>query len=70
VLRELEVLGIDKDSVTNAEILKARKVGEDKYLGMALVKGADRVRYIRLMDNLINQFTMGHNNYPQKMTAA
>jgi hypothetical protein len=70
VLRELEVLGIDKDSATKAEILKARKVGEDKYLGMALVKGADRVRYSLLMDDIINQFTMGHNNYPQNVTAA
>jgi hypothetical protein len=69
VLRELEVLGIDKDSATKAEILEARKVGEDKYLGMALVKGADRVRYSRLMYDLINQFTMGHNNYPQNVTA-
>jgi hypothetical protein len=69
MLRELEVLGIDKDSATKAEILKARKVGEDKYLGMALVKGADRMRYSRLMDDLINQFTMGHKNYPQNVTA-
>jgi hypothetical protein len=70
VLRELEVFGIDKDSATKAEILKARKVREDNYLGMALVKGADRMRYSRLMDDLINQFTMGHNNYPQNVTAA
>jgi hypothetical protein len=70
VLREHEVLGIDKDSATKTEILKARKVGEDKYLGMALIKGADRMRYSRLMEDLINQFTMGHNNYPQNVTAA
>jgi hypothetical protein len=70
VMRELEVLGIDKDSATKAEILKARKVGEDKYLGMALVKGADRMRYSRLMEDIINQFTMGHNNYPQNVTSA
>jgi hypothetical protein len=56
---ELEVLGINKDNATKAEILKARKVGEDKYLGMALIKGADRVRYNRLTDDIVNQFTMG-----------
>jgi hypothetical protein len=37
---------------------------------MDLVKGADRNRYSRLMYDLVNKFTMGHNNYPQKITAA
>jgi uncharacterized heparinase superfamily protein len=69
-LRELEALCIDKDSASKAEILKARKVREDKYLGVALVKGADRIRHSRLMDDLINQFKMGHNNYPQNVTVA
>jgi hypothetical protein len=70
VLRELEFMGIDKDNASKDEILKARKAGEDKYLGMALVKRAARNRYSRLMGDLVNQFTTGHNNYPQNITVA
>jgi hypothetical protein len=70
VLRELEIMGINKDNASNDEVIKARKAGEDKYLVMALVKGADRSRCSRLMDDLVNQFTMGHNNYPPNITAA
>jgi hypothetical protein len=69
VLRELNLMGLDNTSASGDEILKARKNGEEKYLGMALVKGADRKRYSRLMDELVNQFAMGHNTYPANITA-
>jgi hypothetical protein len=69
VLRKLELIGINKDKTSKDEILKARKAGEDKHLGMALVKEDGRNRYNRLMDDLVNQFIMGHNNYPHNITA-
>jgi hypothetical protein len=37
---------------------------------MELIRGSDRGRYSRLVDDLKNQFTMGHNNYPRNITAA
>jgi hypothetical protein len=37
---------------------------------MALIQAADKSRYNRLMDDLMNQFTMRHNNYPINITAA
>jgi hypothetical protein len=37
---------------------------------MALIRAADKSRYSRLVDDLVNQFTMGHNNYPINITAA
>jgi hypothetical protein len=69
VLRELKLMELDNTSVSGDEILKARKNGEEKYLGVALVKGAERNMYSRLMDDLVNQFTMGHNNHPVNITA-
>jgi hypothetical protein len=37
---------------------------------MALIRGSDRGRYSRLVDDLKNQLAMGHNNYPRNITAA
>jgi hypothetical protein len=37
---------------------------------MALIREAYKSRYSRLMDDLVNQFTMGHNNYPVNVTSA
>jgi hypothetical protein len=58
----LETMGVEASVATEKELRNARKVGKDKYLAMALIRGADRGRYSRLMDDLKNQFTMGHNN--------
>jgi hypothetical protein len=37
---------------------------------MALIRAADKTRYSSLTDDLVNQFTMGHNNYTANITAA
>jgi hypothetical protein len=70
VKRELELVGETQTSATDAQILEARKVGKEKYLKMSLIRAADKVRYSRLMDDLVNQFTMGPNNYPVNITVA
>jgi hypothetical protein len=70
MLRELELVGETHETVTDEQVFKAEKVGKEKYLGMALIRAADKTRYSRLTDNLLNQFTMGHNNYPVNSTAA
>jgi hypothetical protein len=70
MLRELELVGETQASATDARILKAGKVGKEKYLAMALIRAVDKSRYSRLTDDLVNQFTMGHNNYPVNITAA
>jgi hypothetical protein len=70
VIRELEVMGVTQTSANDAQILEARKVGKEKYLDMALILAADNSRYSRLMNDLVNQFTMGHNNYPVNITSA
>jgi hypothetical protein len=66
----LDTLGVEANVATEKELRNARKIGKDKYLAMALIRGADRGRYSHLMDDLKNQFTMGHNNYPRNITAA
>jgi hypothetical protein len=68
--KELETLGIEASVATEKELRNARKIGKDNYLEMALIRGADRGRYSRLMDDLKNHLTMGHNNYPRNITAA
>jgi hypothetical protein len=70
VIRELELVGETQTSTTDAQILEAIKVGKEKYLAMALIKAADKGRYSRLMDDLVNQLTIGHNNYPVNIVAA
>jgi hypothetical protein len=70
VIRELELMGVTQTSATDARILEARKDGKEKYLAMALIREDDKSRYSRLVDYLMNQFTMGHNNYPVNITSA
>jgi hypothetical protein len=36
---------------------------------MALIRASAKSRYRRLVDDLMNQFTMGHNNYQINITA-
>jgi hypothetical protein len=70
VIRELEFMGVAQMSTTDPHILEARKVGKEKYLAVALIRAADTSRYSRIMDDLVDQFTMGHNNYPINVTSA
>jgi hypothetical protein len=70
MIRELALVGETHETPTDKPILKAEKVGKKKYLGMALIRGAGNTRYSSLTDDLLNQFTMGHNNYPANITSA
>jgi hypothetical protein len=70
MLRELALVGETHATATDEQILTAEKVGKEKYLGMALLRAAETTRYSRLTDDLVNQFTMGHNNYPVNITAS
>jgi hypothetical protein len=70
VTRELELKQLVEASASDEQILDAQITGKEKYLAMALIRGADRIRYNKLVDDLVNQFTMGHNNYPVNITAA
>jgi hypothetical protein len=54
MLRELELVGETQATATDAHILKAGKVGKEKYLEMALIRAADKSRYSRLTDDLVN----------------
>jgi hypothetical protein len=63
-------LVVEASVATEKKLRNTRKIGKDKYLTMSLIRGADRGRYSRLMNDLKNQFTMGHNNYPRNITAA
>jgi hypothetical protein len=66
----LEAMGVDTSTATEKEILDASRVGKEKYLAMALIRASYRGRYSHLVDDLKNQFTMGHNTYPRNVTAA
>ena len=43
---------------------EARIVSKNKYLGMALILGACRKRYGKLLTELQNDYMKGNNNYP------
>ena len=42
-------------------------MSKNKYLGMALILGACRKRYSKLMTELQNDYTKGNNNYPRNV---
>jgi hypothetical protein len=54
---------LSQTTASDAQILKARNVGKEKYLSIALIQAADQSKYSRLMDDLVSQNTMGHNCY-------
>jgi hypothetical protein len=68
-VKELDLEGLNEATATDGKKIKTIKEGKEKYLVMSLIRASDRSRYIRLMDDLQNQFTMGYNNYPTHMTA-
>jgi hypothetical protein len=70
LLQELNLEGVDKTNVTHAQTLNATRIGKEKYPVMALLRTSDRIRHSCLMDDLENNFTMGHTNYPYNITAA
>jgi hypothetical protein len=70
MIQELALIGETHETATDEQILTAEKVGKEKYLGMTLIRGADKTRYSSLTDDLVNHITMGHNNYPANITAA
>jgi hypothetical protein len=70
LLLELELVGVEQNSASEEQTLEAMKLGKEKYLAMALIWEDERNIYNCLMDDLINQFTMGHNNYPVNIKSA
>jgi hypothetical protein len=54
MIRELELMEVTQTFATDAQILEKRRVGNEKYMAMDLIRAADKSRYIRLMDDLVN----------------
>ena len=53
----------EKDQENLLSTDEERIVSKNKYLGMALISGACRKRYSRLLTELQNYYTKGNNNY-------
>ena len=51
----------------NQEFSEAAK---SKYLGVAIICGAERGRYSKMVEELQNDFTKGNRNYPANTTKA
>jgi hypothetical protein len=62
--------GYDYDTMSEAEKEEVEKEAQGRYLAVAFVLGADRLRYGRLIENLENDYLQGQNNYPTTVTAA
>jgi hypothetical protein len=61
---------VDAITAIEKELFDASRAGKEKYLAMTFIWASDRGIYTRLVDDLKNQFTMGHTTYPRNITAA
>ena len=61
----LKARGLDRDTVTDAEIEKSKKTAGERQLAMGYILGCDRVRYRKLIEDLKNQHTLGSNRSPR-----
>jgi hypothetical protein len=70
ISKELEIRGLSVKDVTEAQIAESSNTGKGKYLATALIRASYRSRYVRMLDDLQNQYLNGYNNYSDSVTAA
>jgi hypothetical protein len=61
---------IDYDHMDAAEEEDVQNESHERYLAVAFILGADKLRYGRLLESLENNFLQGQNRYPATVTAA
>merc|ERR1712242_688081 len=66
-LEELKKINVDIDTVSEAEIEKCKKIAKQKFLVCATLNVANRGRFSVLQENSINDYSKGHNVYPQNV---
>jgi hypothetical protein len=59
-----------RETATELEMAAAEAYTRDKYLACALLAGACRHRYGKLIEDLENDYTMANDKYPKSMTEA
>jgi hypothetical protein len=55
---------------TPEQLRDATKAATDKCLAITFLSGADKARYVKLLEDLENDFTKGSNYYPTSVTSA
>jgi hypothetical protein len=67
---ELELIQVMVVNTTSGENIEAMRTAKERYLSVSMLATADKSRYGKLTENLENDFTKGHNNYPVMVTEA
>jgi hypothetical protein len=58
------------DSATPAQIAEAAETGKEAAMACAFLLGADRKRFGKLIEDLENSFTQGHDKFPKTLSDA
>jgi hypothetical protein len=61
---------IDVDTAQPEELLMMAKESKDWFLATAFLKGADKTRYGKLIEDTRNSFLQGNNNFPRTVQLA
>jgi hypothetical protein len=68
---EMEAMGVkDFAAVPSDENLEATQVEKDKYLAVAFISSADKLRFGTLLEDLENYYTKWAKNYPVSIISA
>ena len=67
---ELTLIAKNSSYSTDTERQQAAKAAKQKHLVVAMLCGANRGRYGKLVEELRNDFTKGSNYYPADLTEA
>jgi hypothetical protein len=70
VLTELKEKGGGLASATPKELDEAKATTNERYLAVAMISAYDNSRYIKLSEELENDYTKGSNHYPKTVTEA
>ena len=62
--------GIDPSAADGRQSKEALEAAEKRFLVMALLMATDKTRYGKLLEDLENDYTKGHDNYPVTVTGA
>ena len=61
----LKSQGIDPNGAMAEQEEQAEELGKEWYFALAFLMGSDHTHFGHLLENLENEYTHGHNNYPK-----
>jgi hypothetical protein len=70
VKEELITMGADTSNASNDKKVATTAISKDKYMDVAFLGSANKIRYGKLLGDLENYHTKGSDNYPKSVTSA